>query len=80
MFTRVPTKALLLGGNQSNVLTRELGRLNELRRLDIVEFRKRAGRALCSSIEMLINLRPLSVSAIRKGELCKGKSFVLTGL
>jgi disease resistance protein RPM1 len=98
-----------------------LGRLNQLRRLDIVKLRKRAGRAPCSSIEMLINLRPLSVSAIRKGEvidthylssspdqflqriyltgslekftmpnllissilclqLCKGKSFVLTGL
>ncbi|KAJ6929204.1 hypothetical protein NC652_013167 [Populus alba x Populus x berolinensis] len=60
-------KLCFLEENQSNVLMRELGRLNELRRLDIVKFRKRAGRALCSSIEMLINLRPLSVSAIRKG-------------
>jgi hypothetical protein len=46
-----------------------LGRLNQLRRLDIVKFRKRAGRAPCSSIEKLINLRPLSVSAIRMGEV-----------
>ncbi|KAJ6918658.1 hypothetical protein NC651_012808 [Populus alba x Populus x berolinensis] len=113
-------KLCFLEENQSHVLMRELGRLNQLRRLDIVKFRKRAGRALCSSIEMLINLRPLSVSAIRKGEvidthylssspqflqrifltgslekftmpnllissilclqLCKGNSFVLTGL
>lgn len=113
-------KLCFLEENQRNILMRELGRLNQLRRLDIVKFRKRAGRAPCSSIEMLINLRPLSVSAIRMGEvidthylssspqflqriyltgslekftvpnllissilclqLCKGKSFVLTGL
>ncbi|KAG6773471.1 hypothetical protein POTOM_020749 [Populus tomentosa] len=53
-------KLCFLEENQSNILMRELGRLNQLRRLDIVKFRKRAGRALCSSIEMLINLRPLS--------------------
>jgi disease resistance protein RPM1 len=54
------------GGNE---LMKELGRLNQLRRLGIVKFRRENGVALCSSIAKLTNLRALSITSIEEEEI-----------
>ncbi|KAF5477850.1 hypothetical protein F2P56_004462 [Juglans regia] len=54
------------GGND---LMKELGCLNQLRRLGIVKFRTENGVALCSSIEKLKNLRALSINSIEEDEI-----------
>ncbi|KAL9406142.1 hypothetical protein Peur_003114 [Populus x canadensis] len=47
----------------------ELGRLKQLRRLGIVKLKKKHGKALCSSIERLTNLRALSLTSITESEI-----------
>ncbi|OIW10701.1 hypothetical protein TanjilG_16073 [Lupinus angustifolius] len=49
---------------RSNALMVDLGKLNQLRRLGIRKMRQEDGSALCSSIEKMINLRSLSITAI----------------
>ncbi|XP_038711441.1 disease resistance protein RPM1-like [Tripterygium wilfordii] len=46
-----------------NHIMEELGLLRQLRRLGIIKFRTRDGKALCSSIEKLKNLRAFSLTA-----------------
>ncbi|GAU42453.1 hypothetical protein TSUD_235220 [Trifolium subterraneum] len=53
----------------SGALMAELGKLTQLRRLGIQKLRKEDGVALCSSIEKMINLRSLSISAIEEDEV-----------
>lgn len=50
----------------SNTLMIELGKLTQLRRLGIRNMRQEDGAALCSSIEKMINLRSLSITAIEE--------------
>ncbi|TKY70092.1 Disease resistance protein RPM1 [Spatholobus suberectus] len=47
----------------------ELGKLTQLRRLGIRKLRQQDGAALCSSIEKMINLRSLSITAIEDDEI-----------
>ncbi|KAK7407107.1 hypothetical protein VNO78_08750 [Psophocarpus tetragonolobus] len=47
----------------------ELGKLTQLRRLGIRKMRQQDGAALCSSIEKMINLRSLSITAIEDNEI-----------
>ncbi|KAK7407108.1 hypothetical protein VNO78_08751 [Psophocarpus tetragonolobus] len=47
----------------------ELGKLTQLRRLGIRKMRQQDGAALCSSIEKMINLRSLSITAIEDDEI-----------
>ncbi|KAG6636282.1 disease resistance protein RPM1-like [Carya illinoinensis] len=54
------------GGND---IMKELGCLNQLRRLGIVNFRTENGVALCSSIDKLENLRALSITSIEEDEI-----------
>jgi len=53
----------------SAALMVELGRLTQLRKLGIRKMRKEDGAALCSSIEKMINLRSLSITAIEEDEV-----------
>ena len=53
----------------SNDILRELGKLDQLRRLGIVRFRREHGIALCTSIEMLKRLRALSITSIEEDEV-----------
>ncbi|KAE8055717.1 hypothetical protein FH972_012539 [Carpinus fangiana] len=50
-------------------MMKELGRLNQLRRLVIVKLRRENGAALCSSINSLTNLRALSITSIKENEI-----------
>ncbi|KAB1227262.1 putative disease resistance RPP13-like protein 1 [Morella rubra] len=52
-----------------DVIMIELGKLNQLRRLGIVKFRRENGVALCSSIEKLTNLRTLSITSTEENEI-----------
>ena len=56
-------------GSNANDILRELGKLNQLRRLGIVRFRREHGIALCTSIEMLKRLRALSITSIEEDEV-----------
>jgi disease resistance protein RPM1 len=47
----------------------ELGRLKQLRKLGIVKLKKKHGKALCSSVERLTNLRALSATSITENEI-----------
>jgi disease resistance protein RPM1 len=62
-------KLCFLEADQGQKLMSELGRLIHLRRLGILKFRKEDGRDLCSSIDMLTNLRALSVTSITESEV-----------
>ncbi|WJX56239.1 hypothetical protein P8452_41914 [Trifolium repens] len=53
----------------SGALMVELGKLTQLRRLGIRKMRKEDGAALCSSIEKMIHLRSLSITAIKEDEI-----------
>lgn len=53
----------------SKALMIELGKLTQLRRLGIRKMRQEDGPALCSSIEKMINLRSLSITAIEDDEI-----------
>ncbi|XP_027360269.1 disease resistance protein RPM1-like [Abrus precatorius] len=53
----------------SKALMIELGKLTQLRRLGIRKMRQEDGAALCSSIEKMINLRSLSITAIEDDEI-----------
>jgi disease resistance protein RPM1 len=53
----------------SGALMVELGKLTQLRRLGIRKMRKEDGTALCSSIEKMIHLRSLSITAIKEDEI-----------
>ncbi|CAL9028752.1 unnamed protein product [Prunus brigantina] len=50
-------------------IIRELGKLNQLRRLGLLKLRKEDGKALCSSIEKLTNLRALSIASVEEDEI-----------
>lgn len=50
-------------------IIRELGKLNQLRRLGLLKLRKVDGKALCSSIEKLSNLRALSIASVEEEEI-----------
>ncbi|XP_038726058.1 disease resistance protein RPM1-like [Tripterygium wilfordii] len=52
-----------------NHIMEELGRLRQLRRLGVIKFRTRDGKALCSSIEKLKNLRAFSLTVVNKNEI-----------
>ncbi|KAL2511704.1 Disease resistance protein RPM1 [Abeliophyllum distichum] len=47
----------------------ELGKMKELRRLCILKLRREDGRAICSSIEKLHNLRTLNITATAEDEI-----------
>lgn len=51
------------------VIGKELGSLNQLRRLGVLKLRKEEGMPLCSSIEKLSNLRSLSLTSIKEDEI-----------
>ncbi|XP_061343085.1 disease resistance protein RPM1-like [Gastrolobium bilobum] len=53
----------------SKALMIELGRLTQLRRLGIRKMKQEDCAALCSSIEKMINLRSLSITAIEDDEI-----------
>ncbi|KAK7309670.1 hypothetical protein RJT34_06588 [Clitoria ternatea] len=53
----------------SKELMIELGKLTQLRRLGIRKMRREDGAALCSSIEKMVNLRSLSITAIDEDEI-----------
>ncbi|XP_045813911.1 disease resistance protein RPM1-like [Trifolium pratense] len=53
----------------SGALMVELGKLTQLRRLGIRKMRKEDGAALCSSIEKMVNLTSLSITAINEDEI-----------
>ncbi|CAJ2647091.1 unnamed protein product [Trifolium pratense] len=53
----------------SRALMVELGKLTQLRRLGIRKMRKEDGAALCLSIEKMIHLRSLSITAIKEDEI-----------
>ncbi|KAJ6327080.1 hypothetical protein OIU78_014042 [Salix suchowensis] len=61
-------KLCFVEANQGDDLLLELGRMNQLRRLGIVKFRKEHGKALCSSVTKLTELRALSITAITDSE------------
>ncbi|XP_065871891.1 disease resistance protein RPM1-like [Euphorbia lathyris] len=54
--------------DEGSKLMKELGKLNNLRRLGITKLRKENGKALSSSIEKLINLRALSITSMTEKE------------
>ncbi|KAJ4838882.1 hypothetical protein Tsubulata_023934 [Turnera subulata] len=54
---------------EGNKLILELGRLNKLRRLGIVKLKRENGKALCSSIEKLRDLRALSITSLDENEI-----------
>ncbi|GAU42458.1 hypothetical protein TSUD_235280 [Trifolium subterraneum] len=53
----------------SGALMVELGKLTQLRRLGIRKMKKEDGAALCSSIEKMVNLTSLSITAIKEDEI-----------
>jgi disease resistance protein RPM1 len=53
----------------SGALMVELGKLTQLRRLGIRKMKKEDGAALCSSIEKMVNLTSLSITAINEDEI-----------
>ncbi|KAM4085098.1 hypothetical protein ACJW30_10G000900 [Castanea mollissima] len=57
------------------VILGELGKLDQLRRLGIVKFRREHGSALCTSIEMLKRLRALSITSIEENEVLNLESL-----
>ncbi|KAJ7003711.1 disease resistance protein RPM1-like [Populus alba x Populus x berolinensis] len=61
-------KLCFVEANQGRDLLLELGRLNQLRRLGIVKFRKEHGKALCSSVTKLTDLRALSITSVTDSE------------
>ncbi|XP_062030109.1 disease resistance protein RPM1-like [Rosa rugosa] len=50
-------------------IIRELGKLNQLRRLGLIKLRKVDGKALSSSIAKLSNLRALSITSVEADEI-----------
>ncbi|KDP27334.1 hypothetical protein JCGZ_20266 [Jatropha curcas] len=62
-------KLCFLEANQGNNLIVELGKLKQLRRLGIVKLKREDGKALCLSIEMLRNLRALSITSVEDCEV-----------
>ncbi|KAJ6933243.1 disease resistance protein RPM1-like [Populus alba x Populus x berolinensis] len=61
-------KLCFVEANQGGDLLLELGRLNQLRRLGIVKFRKEHGKDLCSSVTKLTDLRALSITSVTDSE------------
>ncbi|XP_059669643.1 disease resistance protein RPM1-like [Cornus florida] len=55
--------------NASHGIASELGKLTQLRRLGILKLRTEDGKALCSSIEKLSNLRSLDVRTTEDDEI-----------
>lgn len=63
-------KLCFIEANQDcNMTLRELGKLNQLRRLGIMKLRKQDGVVLCLSIERLTNLRALSITSTEENEV-----------
>ncbi|THF94033.1 hypothetical protein TEA_020442 [Camellia sinensis var. sinensis] len=56
-------------GNSGGTILEEVGKLTQLRRLHILKLRSEDGRALCSSLEKLNNLRSLGVKATEEDEI-----------
>ncbi|XP_027156799.1 disease resistance protein RPM1-like [Coffea eugenioides] len=52
----------------SDKIVREVGKLTQLRRLDITGLRREDGKELLSSLLRLTNLRELAISCIKEGE------------
>uniref|UniRef100_A0A2N9HJP5 AAA+ ATPase domain-containing protein n=1 Tax=Fagus sylvatica TaxID=28930 RepID=A0A2N9HJP5_FAGSY len=50
-------------------IMKELGKLNQLRRLGILKLRKEDGKSLCLSLERLTNLHALSITSIGDEEI-----------
>ncbi|XP_057478401.1 disease resistance protein PIK6-NP-like [Actinidia eriantha] len=55
--------------NNNGMLLIEVGKLTQLRRVQILKLRREDGKALCSSLEKLKNLRSLLVRAIQVDEI-----------
>ncbi|EXC26229.1 Disease resistance protein RPM1 [Morus notabilis] len=53
----------------SGNMVKELGNLNQLRRLGIVKLRREDGKVLCSSIGKMTNLRALSIASFEENEI-----------
>ncbi|KAJ6347731.1 hypothetical protein OIU76_004254 [Salix suchowensis] len=68
-------KLCFIEAKQGIRLLMELGKLNQLRRLGIVKLSKKDGKALCSSIENLGDLRALSVTSIEENEIIDMQSL-----
>ncbi|KAI8533786.1 hypothetical protein RHMOL_Rhmol10G0036000 [Rhododendron molle] len=56
-------------GSDSSIMLRELGKLTQLRRLDILRLAKEDGKVLCSSLEKLNSLHSLGVHALEDDEI-----------
>ncbi|KAF7850251.1 hypothetical protein BT93_L5685 [Corymbia citriodora subsp. variegata] len=54
---------------RNDIIMRELGKLTQLSRLGILKLRKEDGRALCSSVAQLTNLRAMSVASVEDNEI-----------
>ncbi|KAI8533784.1 hypothetical protein RHMOL_Rhmol10G0035900 [Rhododendron molle] len=55
--------------SDSSIMLRELGKLTQLRRLDILRLAKEDGKVLCSSLEKLNSLHSLGVDALEDDEI-----------
>ncbi|GFZ16610.1 hypothetical protein Acr_25g0010190 [Actinidia rufa] len=55
--------------NNNGIVLKEVGKLTQLRRVQILKLRREDGKVLCSSLEKLKNLRSLLVSAIQVDEI-----------
>ncbi|WCJ44218.1 Disease resistance protein RPM1 [Euphorbia peplus] len=68
-------KLCFLEACQGSNLFKELGQLNQLRRLGIVNLRREDGEAFCSTIEMLRNLNALSVTSLEESQILDMESL-----
>ncbi|PSR91696.1 Disease resistance protein [Actinidia chinensis var. chinensis] len=55
--------------NNNGIVLKEVGKLTQLRRVQILKLRREDGKVLCSSLEKLKNLRSLLVRAIQVDEI-----------
>ncbi|KAE8732223.1 hypothetical protein F3Y22_tig00002237pilonHSYRG00910 [Hibiscus syriacus] len=69
-------KLCLIEIDQGNVISTELGKLTQLRRLGITKLKKEDGKKLCSSIEKLTCLRAFSLIWIEENELINVQHLV----
>lgn len=53
----------------SNMMIRELGKLNQLKRLGIMKLKQQDGKSLCYSIQKLTNLRALAITSTGENEM-----------